>query len=121
MPRIICIVAAALASLAMCTQAAVAMPGRDAVGTSSLAGTTSASPKGEASHTGGLLPVGPPTWPVDPEPLGPAPVDVAAPVEGADDTSPLIYVLLAASASILLVAGAGHARRTSRRRTRLST
>ena len=140
MPRIICIVTAALASLAMFTQPAVAIPARDAVGTSSLAGTTSASPQGRLScrpssacsapnayarkaQADGRLAAspGPPTWPIDPEPLGPAPVEVAAPVADADDTSPLIYVLPAAIVSILLVAGVGYAVRTSARRTRVST
>jgi hypothetical protein len=139
MPRIICIVAAALASLAMFTQPAVATPARDAVGTSSLAGTTSTSPQSKPScrsssacskpnayarnarRTAGSRLPGPPTWPIDPKPLGPASVDESAPVADADDTSPLIYVLPAAIVSILLVAGVSYAMRTSARRTRVST
>ena len=144
MSRITRSIMAALAALAFAAPVATAMPARDAALTSSLAGTTSSSPqqdrRGEFSvtpQTGAVAPVkdlrsadardagakaivpvaalhG---WPVDPDPIAPAPVE-AVPVAGGDGTSPLVYVLPGALLSLLLAAGMGYAVRTSGRARR---
>jgi hypothetical protein len=122
MTRITCSIMAALVSLAIVAPVATAMPDRDTVGTSSVAGTTvpgddvrSADARDAGVTT--TAPQGLPTWPVDPAPITPAAVDTVAPA-GDDDTSPLVYILPAVLVSVLLAAGIGYAVRTSTRARR---
>ena len=96
MSRFTCIIIAALAALAIAAPVATAVPIRE----------PGSTPSQE-------LP-GPPTWPVDPEPIGAAPVD-AAPPTGGDEISPLVYILPGLILTVLLAVGTVHAVRTSRR------
>jgi hypothetical protein len=57
---------------------------------------------------------GPPTWPSNPKPISPAPVDAVA-TDGGDDDSPLVYILAGLIASGLVAGGMGYAVHTSRR------
>ena len=100
MSRFTKIIVATLAVLAIAAPVASAMPIRESGGTSSQ-----------------QLP-GPPTWPVDPEPIGsPASAD-AAPSSGADGSSALVYILPGAIMAVLLAAGATYTVRASARRAR---
>jgi hypothetical protein len=145
MPRITIIAAATLATLALAAPAATAMPQREHVGTSTpaqqdlrSADARDASPTPQTgtatpsqdfrsadARDAGAKPAEPvpglPTWPVDPEPIAPAPVETT-PVAGDGDTSPLVYVLPGIALSLLLAAGLGYAVRTSgrARRARIS-
>ena len=58
-----------------------------------------------------------PTWPLDPEPIAPAPVD-QAPLADGDDSAPFGYILPGIVMSVLLAAGMGDAVRTSGRARR---
>jgi hypothetical protein len=89
------IITAALVALVLAAPAATAMPTREDGG-----GTSSQQ-----------LP-GPPTWPVDPQPI--ASPDSASATDGDDGTSPLVYILPGVIVSVLLVGGTVYAVRTSR-------
>ena len=145
MPRIMIVVAAALATLAFAAPVATAMPERGAVGKPAAAqqdlrgddareasptpqtgtATLSQDLRSADARDAGAKPAEPvpglPTWPVDPEPITPGPVE-SAPVAGDGDTSPLVYVLPGIALSLLLAAGLGYAVRTSGRgrRARIS-
>jgi hypothetical protein len=145
MPRITITAAAALATLALVAPAATAMPERDQVGKSAAAqqdlrgadardaspapqndtATLSQDLRSADARDAGAKPAEPvpglPTWPVDPEPIAPAPVETI-PVAGDDGTSPLLYILPGIALSLLLAAGLGYAVRTSgrARRARIS-
>jgi len=145
MPRTTLIVTATLAALALSAPVATAMPSRDTAGTTATAQqdlrsadarVASVTPQTGTPASGqdfrspdavdaGTKPTervpGLPTWPLDPEPIAPAPVD-AAPVASDDDTSPLLYILPGLALSLMLATGLGYAVRTSgrARRARIS-